>query len=147
MTSAMVSVFAWRHQGRREMLFLEWSRPGTPCMQGQCHFLRVTRNGFYRMGHEGQWQLRLSGEGPVLDLLNFRCEAYYCIRVHPLIRFTYQAHDPLYMRDGEGRRIRYLGRCTLGWCTARCIMMQVPVDSDPSLEFDEDDWVLVRLEP
>ncbi|OLP74648.1 hypothetical protein AK812_SmicGene45755, partial [Symbiodinium microadriaticum] len=71
----MVSVFAWRHQGRREMLFLEWSRPGTPCMQGQCHFLRVTRNGFYRMGHEGQWQLRLSGEGPVLDLLNFRCEA------------------------------------------------------------------------
>ena len=49
-------VFAWRHEGRRELLFLEWDRPSS--MDGWCHFLRKTRSGRYVLGHVGSWHVR-----------------------------------------------------------------------------------------
>ena len=74
-------------------------------------------------------QLACAAEGfRVLELHNFACDADPGTRIHPPIRFAYQPWDPPEMRDTEGRRIRYFGRCTLGFSTTRCIIDASPLD-------------------
>ena len=146
MTSAVVSVFGWAHQGRREVLFLEWDRAAPPIMMdGGVHFLRVTRHGNIRMGHVGSWHLQMENGRPVLLLENFSCDVDL-----PLHQLRFACAEWPFMRDENGvgrRRIRYLGRCTMGYSSSRCCLMQCA--SSPALpeeDFDGD-WVFVRLEP
>lgn len=97
-------VFAWRHEGRHEALFLEQSP------NHRVHFLRLTRSWRVGWGSDGRWQLHVVQNSLQLELLDFRC----CKGAHYRHIVCYVDETrPRWMIDGTGRSIKYLGALQL----------------------------------